>query len=808
MLKKMKKILTVILALSVVMSMLCSPAFATEPSSGTSTATGDETNPYVYYFNWYQYNVSPHQLSVTLTKDNTISSLRDNVWLWIFRLDSKDGDTFADELGNAKEGAAIAYCCDERTDILDGVAYKRINLEDSTYYEKDTAKKIRAIFDYGYWPDKSLNEKLTDTDGKPIYKEIKTVKLDDNDNIVKDTDGKVVYETTEIEKTKLHEWLEKTEKDVNVWLQTNNDGNGKTIKNLTAAEALTATQAAIWNCANKNDSEKYEFSYAYTSNYYKYGMNGTSIGGIVHPFDYALEWKIYKDPEHSSKDNVNLFIEYLMAQSSEHPRDSKKIIFSDNYFVNVEKKAVENDTDSVVCKVTVDFTLDGDIADEDKLTLSVKLGQREVTSYTLKSCDTADVRLTGDGTLTKVKDSEDKYKYTLVFDNVTVSEIADGITMSISGTQTVNDVYFYQPQAAEDSTVQKTSQNLVGKATGNTKVYVEKKIEIGDDEAEISKYDSNAKVDADYKETAVIIVGTDNYKALSGATFNLYAKLKSADKKDAYILVKEGLVTDETGKVTVSGLEKDIYDYYVKETAAPNGYNLDSGYHEIVWKTITKDGELYQDKTGTVAVGNTQKSTTGHVHYDSTLVGGASTSLTLTGSKTLDGVPCGGYSFTMLGEDGKEIATVKSDANGIITFPTQTYKEAGKYTYRIFEAEGSEDVIYDDAVYTVTVDVTKSGDKLIATASIYNNNDKVDQIIFENKTDTSDKEEENGNDDSVVGGSDFGDKGTGNKDTDTTVSGSEVPKTGDMFIIWAVLAILSAAALVCTHIADRRKQSR
>lgn len=761
MLKKMKKILTVILALSVVMSMLCRTAFA-EQSSANST------DPYVYYYNGYDINVSPHYV-----KDSTYGT---NPWLMIFRLDEenyRNANPAYDynETDRLKDGVAV-YCCDVKTNLNRNIKYKRVNLEDSTYYDEDTAKKIRGIFENGYWPDKDWDKTVAYANGKTL--------------------------------TKLDKWLRSLETKVNKGLADKDK-----ISNLTAAEALTATQAAIWNCANGNN-----FAYDVTGEIST--MKSNNDRTLQDPFSVLYT----EEQRETTENNINQLIKYLLAQEGKEP---SKILFSDNYFVTsqiafADEQGTTEGAGSTESKydITVNFKLSGDIdSNNDQLTLTAVLGS-ETKNFSLTNKKS-------DSSFDLIEPDSEGY-YSISFTNVTMEDAQKGVSLSLSGTQKVNDVYFYQPLPAKESatittdegvdrdsdSVRDTSQNLVGKATGETTVYAEKNIDIefGDDEGLLEKYDKSNPVDGNTAEygTAIITVDGVSYKALAGAVFSLYAvpKEKTADgtalDSADYILVKKDLTTDSNGKISVTGLNYNKYDYYFKETVAPSGYNLDSTYHKVKWNKET------QDKTGTVAVGNTKY--TGHVHYDSTTVGGGSaeTSLSLTGQKTLDGVPCGGYSFTMQSEDGKEIATVKSDTNGVITFPAQTYKEEGKYTYRIFEAEGSEDVIYDNAVYTVTVDVAKAGDKLIATASIYNNNNKVEQIIFENKTNTND-EEENENDE-TIGGSDFGDRGTGNNDNDTTVSGSEVPKTGDMFMMWLALAVLSAAALVCTHIADRRKQSR
>ncbi len=55
----------------------------------------------------------------------------------------------------------VVYCCDVETMIVDGTYYKRMNLEDSEYYNEEQAAKIRAIVTNSY-PYVSLEEMKAD----------------------------------------------------------------------------------------------------------------------------------------------------------------------------------------------------------------------------------------------------------------------------------------------------------------------------------------------------------------------------------------------------------------------------------------------------------------------------------------------------------------------------------------------------------------------------------------------------------------------------------------------------------------------
>ncbi|MCM6882167.1 SpaA isopeptide-forming pilin-related protein, partial [Enterococcus italicus] len=93
----------------------------------------------------------------------------------------------------------------------------------------------------------------------------------------------------------------------------------------------------------------------------------------------------------------------------------------------------------------------------------------------------------------------------------------------------------------------------------------------------------------------LIKLDSDTNKVLVGATFTLY------DAKDKAI--KEGLVTDKKGKISVDNLKPG--SYYFKETAAPDGYDFDSTTKYPVILGLQVDNK---PTPGTVVVGNAQTS--------------------------------------------------------------------------------------------------------------------------------------------------------------------------------------------------------
>ncbi|WP_054639883.1 MSCRAMM family protein [Lactococcus fujiensis] len=88
----------------------------------------------------------------------------------------------------------------------------------------------------------------------------------------------------------------------------------------------------------------------------------------------------------------------------------------------------------------------------------------------------------------------------------------------------------------------------------------------------------------------------DTGKDLAGATFDLYQKLQSGDIK-----IASELVTDANGNITYAGL--DAGNYYIIETSAPAGYELDSAPQDV-----TVNGDNIQP---TINISNSE--TTGEV---------------------------------------------------------------------------------------------------------------------------------------------------------------------------------------------------
>lgn len=105
----------------------------------------------------------------------------------------------------------------------------------------------------------------------------------------------------------------------------------------------------------------------------------------------------------------------------------------------------------------------------------------------------------------------------------------------------------------------------------------------------------------------------------------------------------------------------------------------------------------------------------------------------LSALKTLEGdrgLSAGEFRFELKDAGGNVIATATNDADGLVSFPSQTFDEAGTYRFTVSEALPNDDdadkegvqhdgVTYDETVYTVVVDVADDGQgSLAATVAI------------------------------------------------------------------------------------------
>ena len=93
-------------------------------------------------------------------------------------------------------------------------------------------------------------------------------------------------------------------------------------------------------------------------------------------------------------------------------------------------------------------------------------------------------------------------------------------------------------------------------------------------------------------------------------------------------------------------------------------------------------------------------------------------SVVFEGEKYLNGLRASGFDFALEGEDGIiEVAT--SNKNGVYTFSELVYSTPGSYEYTVYELIGNDEtIVYDDREYSITVEVERVGDELVANVSV------------------------------------------------------------------------------------------
>ena len=152
--KTLKKSLALLMTLSMILSMVCTTAFAKTTFENGNVWYGDElsvdvtagTEGYTFMSLFrkpaHGYEFSGHFLGdgegpQTFVVIDTVEH---------------DGKTWTPNglYDPMKSNYEVNYCCDVETMIVDGTYYKRLNLEDSEYYNEAEAAKIRSIVTNSY----------------------------------------------------------------------------------------------------------------------------------------------------------------------------------------------------------------------------------------------------------------------------------------------------------------------------------------------------------------------------------------------------------------------------------------------------------------------------------------------------------------------------------------------------------------------------------------------------------------------------------------------------------------------------------
>lgn len=163
---------------------------------------------------------------------------------------------------------------------------------------------------------------------------------------------------------------------------------------------------------------------------------------------------------------------------------------------------------------------------------------------------------------------------------------------------------------------------------------------------------------------------------------------------------------------------------------------------------VTVNGSDQTTAAGTITADTTATETFNN-HKSGSNGGGGTTipspaKVTITAQKTLDGSAAEGsdYRFVLKDESGNVIQTVQNNG-GNITFAPLSFSKTGTYIYTLSEMIGKDSSItYDTSIYSITIDVTKSGDYKAAISYGKDGEPYSGIPVFVNTTKSTDDENE------------------------------------------------------------------
>ncbi len=288
--------------------------------------------------------------------------------------------------GPGEEGKPYAsipvYCTDGSGDVRENQSYRRINLEDCIYYDAITAGRIRAIFRSSF----------------PMVQDMAFL-----------------------------------EAAANAWLAASEPGSTP-ITNLTGAEALLATQAAIWVQSNGGTFCIEDF---YVSTENKSNNEEWIRSQVLWPDSGANAFEAAS--EHTDS-NIPALTRYLCALA---PIGPNALVVSDStiHIQSARAAAQENGT----YQVTVEFTTTATWNAGDELTVTV-FCENQNTGFPLTGENMEDTHI-------------------VTFANILQPE---EVRVEINGCQTAEDVFLFEPSGNREE-----SQFLVGSDDSTLPVHAE-----------------------------------------------------------------------------------------------------------------------------------------------------------------------------------------------------------------------------------------------------------------------------------------------------------------------------------------------
>ncbi|MBQ6949884.1 MAG: Cna B-type domain-containing protein, partial [Clostridia bacterium] len=275
----------------------------------------------------------------------------------------------------------------------------------------------------------------------------------------------------------------------------------------------------------------------------------------------------------------------------------------------------------------------------------------------------------------------------------------------------------------------------------------------------LDKYAAGAEIDYTVDETSVPagyvtnVTGDakDGFTVKNTYVFGVTAQIKASKTlmgrdletnqftfilKDASGSTVQEVGHDKDGNVLFDALvyeQADEYTYTVEEkNDGKAGYIYDKKVYEVTVKvTQNEDDHQLKAEVSYALAGEEVDAITFENAYK------ARGSVQFRGVKTLmDGeMEEGQFSFLLQDAEGKEIETVRNDANALFTFSEITYDETmlGDHTYTLIEVdEGRPGYVYDDIEYEIIVTVSDAGDGTL-DVTYTANGDENGALLFENE---------------------------------------------------------------------------
>lgn len=345
--KVLKRILVLIMSLLVLLGMMNVSVFAAE----SQNANYEKTDPYVLgskvvdsdyaYANYWGFGTTPYESKFIIEKNNNSQyNMTDNACL--FNLISPDKLSNTPKAEQKGPWASIlTYCVDVRVDINSQYKYRRINLEDSSYFDVAASQRLRTI----------VNNGITSKTAKEVQ------------DLVND-------------------WLKKNGKDP--------------ISDVTAEEVLAAAQYSIWYVANENELKGTPTVYNRYGSESWYGVwNHESAHDYIFSYDVdggKVSINSRLSESDTAKTNIETMVQYYLSLKG---TPAKQVAVSDSSLseLNVDWTKQENGTYTATISYNVDKNLSLDTTSD--LTISALKDDTALVTQKLTKTGSGSLVVTG-----------------------------------------------------------------------------------------------------------------------------------------------------------------------------------------------------------------------------------------------------------------------------------------------------------------------------------------------------------------------------------------------------------------------------